>query len=76
MTLPDSISSKEVEFEKMLSINEEVLEILVCRSIRVNLELIVSIKLLKSSNKKILLGNSFCSFNSNGEIKSILKSFN
>ena len=28
VTLPDSISSKEVEFQKMLSINEEVLEIL------------------------------------------------
>ena len=31
--LPDSVSSKEVEFEKMLSINVEVLEILVGRSV-------------------------------------------
>ena len=62
MTLPDSISSKEVEFEKMLSINVEVLEILVGRSIWGNkkLELInVSIKLLLESeswyfNKSIL----------------------
>ena len=29
VTLPDSISSKEVEFEKILSINVDVLEILV-----------------------------------------------
>ena len=90
MTLPDSVSSKEVEFEKMLWINVEVLEILVGRSIRGNkkLEVSVSIKLLiesessyfnksilKSPNKKILLEDSFCSFNSNGEIKSLLKSF-
>ena len=88
VTSPDSISSKEVEFEKMLSINVEVLEILVGRSILGNkkLELSVSIKLLiesessyfnksilKSPNKKILLEDSFCSFNSNGEIKSLLK---
>ena len=33
MTLSDSIYSKEVEFEKMLSINVEVLEILVGNSI-------------------------------------------
>ena len=74
----------------MLSINVEVLEILVGRSIWGNkkLELSVSIKLLiesessyfnksilKSPNKKILLEDSFCSFNSNGEIKSLLKSF-
>ena len=74
----------------MLSINVEVLEILVGRSIWGNkkLELSVSIKLLiesessyfnksisKSPNKKILLEDSFCSFNSNGEIKSLLKWF-
>ena len=91
VTLPDLISSKEVEFEKMLSINVEVLEILVGRSIWGNkkLELSVSIKLLiesessyfnksisKSPNKKILLEDSFCSFNSNGERKWLLKSFN
>ena len=61
VTLPDSISSKEAEFEKMLSINVEVLEILVSRSIWGNkkLELSVSIKLLIESessycNKSIL----------------------
>ena len=43
VTLLDSIFSKEVDFEKMLSINVEDLE--------------------------ILLEDSFCSFNSNGEIK-------
>ena len=90
VTLPDSIFSKEVEFEKMLSINLEVLENLVGGSIwgKKKLELSVSIKLLiesessyfnksilKSPNKKILLEDSFCSFNSNGEIKSLLKSF-
>ena len=90
VTLTESISSKEVEFENMLSINVEVLEILVGISIWGNkkLELSVSTKLLiesessyfnksilKSSNKKILLGDSFYSFNSNGEIKSLLKSF-
>ena len=77
MTSPDLISSKEVEFEKMLLINVEVLEILVGRSIWGNkkLELSVSIKLLiesessyfnksilKSPNKKIILKDSFCSF--------------
>ena len=50
VTLPYSVSSKE-EFEKMLSINVEVLQILVGRSIRDNqkLELSVSIKLLTES---------------------------
>ena len=70
MTLPDSIFSEEVEFEKMLSINLEVLEILVGGSMwgKKKLELSVSIKLwiesesscfnksiLKSPDKKILL---------------------
>ena len=68
VTLPDSISSKEVEFEKILSIKVDVLEILVGKNIRGNkkLELRVSIKLfteseisyfnksmLKSSRRKI-----------------------
>ena len=50
MTLPYSVSSK-VEFEKMLSIDVEVLEILVGRRIRDNqkLELSASIKLLTES---------------------------
>ena len=89
-TFPDSISSEEVEFEKVLSVNVEVLEILVGRSIWSNkkLELSVSIKLLieseifyfdksilKSPNKKILLEDSFCSFNNKGEIKLLLMSF-
>ena len=89
VTLPDLVPSKEVQFEK-LSSNVEVLEIRVGRSIwgSKKLELSVSIKLLiesessyfnksilKSPNKKILLEDSFCSFNSNGEIKSLLKWF-
>ena len=84
VALPNSVSSK-VEFEKMLSISVEVLEILVGRSIWGNkkLELSVSMKLLtesessyfnkpmlKSPNKKILLEDSFFSFNNNGQIKS------
>ena len=50
VTLPYSVSSK-VEFEKMLSIDVEVLEILVGRRIRDNqkLELSVSTKLLTES---------------------------
>ena len=50
VTLPYSVSSK-VEFEKMLSIDVEVLEILVGRRIRdnQNLELSASIKLLNES---------------------------
>ena len=90
VTLSDSISSKEVEPEEMLSINVEFLEIVLGRAIWGNkkLELNVSIKLLvksessffnksilKSPNKKIFLEDSFYSFNSNGEIKSLLKSF-
>ena len=86
VTTPDSISSKEVEFEKILSINAEILEILVGKSIsgNVKLELSVSIKLLIESESsyfvsilksKILLEVSFCSFNNNGEIKSVVKPF-
>ena len=50
VTLPYSVSSK-VEFEKMLSIDVEVLEIFVGRRIRDNqkLELSASIKLLTES---------------------------
>ena len=50
VTLPYSVSSK-VEFEKMLSIDVEVLETLVGRRIRDNqkLELNASIKLLTES---------------------------
>ena len=33
VTLPDSVSSKEVEFEKILLINQDVLNILVVKSI-------------------------------------------
>ena len=48
VTVTDSISSKEVEFEKMLSVNVEVLEILVGNSTwgKRKLQLSVSIKLL------------------------------
>ena len=34
VTLPDSISSKEVEFQKILSIKVDVLEILVVKNMR------------------------------------------
>ena len=39
MTLPDSVSSKEVEFEKILSIVVDVSEILVGKNIRSNKKL-------------------------------------
>ena len=80
--LLDSISSKEVELE--------VLEILIGKSKSGNIkfELSVSIKLfnesgilyfnksiLKLPNKNIVLEYSFCSFNYNGEIISVIKSF-
>ena len=83
VTLPDLVSSKEVRFEKILSINVDVLEILVGKNIRGNkkLELRVSIKLfieseisyfnksiLKSPRKKILLDDSFCNFSHKREI--------
>ena len=89
VTLPDSISSKEVEFEKILSIKVDVLEILVGKNIRGNkkLELRVSIKLfieseisyfnnsiLKSLKRKIILDDSFCNFSNKGEINSFVKS--
>ena len=85
VTLP---GSKEVRFEKILSINVDVLEILVGKNIRGNkkLELRVSIKLfteseiscfnksmLKSPRRKTLLDDSFCNFSSKGEIKSFVK---
>ena len=61
MTLPDSVSSKEVEFEKLLSVNVDGLKILVDKSIRGNkkVELRVSITLFIESeishfNKSIL----------------------
>ena len=52
MKLPDSISSKQVEFEKILSINVDVLETLVGKNIRGNkkLELRGSIKLFIESD--------------------------
>ena len=74
----------------MLSINVDVLEILVGKNIRGNkrLELRVSIVLfieseisyfnesmLKSPRRKTLLGDSFSNFRSKGEIKSFAKSF-
>ena len=51
MTLPDSISSKKVKFEKILSIKVGVLEILVGKNVRGNkkLEQRVSIKLFTES---------------------------
>ena len=60
MTLPDSVCSREVEFEK-ISINVDILKILVGRNIRDNkkLEQRVSIKIFTESeiscfNKLIL----------------------
>ena len=90
VTLPDSVSSKEVEFEKILSIKVDVLEILLDKNIRgdIKLELRVSIKLfteseisyfdesmLKSPRRKTLLDDFLCNFSSKGEIKSFVKSF-
>ena len=51
MALSYAVSSKEVRFEKILSINVDVLEILVGKNIRGNkkLELRVSIKLFIES---------------------------
>ena len=84
MILPDSISYRKVEFKKILTINVDVLEILVGKNIRGNkkLELRVSIKLfteseisyfnksmVKSPRRKIILDDSFCKFSSKGEIK-------
>ena len=88
--LPDSISYRKVEFKKILTINVDVLEILVGKNIRGNkkLELRVSIKLfteseisyfnksmVKSPRRKIILDDSFCKFSSKGEIKWFVKSF-
>ena len=90
VTLRDSVSSKEFEFETILSINVDVLEFLVGKNIRVNkrLELRVSIVLfieseisyfnesmLKSLRRKALLDDSFCYFSYKGEIKLFVKSF-
>ena len=57
MTLPDSVFTKEVEFEKILSINVDVLEILGGNNIRSNrmLELKVSIKLFIKSEASYLI---------------------
>ena len=89
VTLPGSVSSKDVPFEKISSINVDALEILVGKNIRGNkkLELRVSIKLfvesgisyfeksiLKSPRRKIRLDDSFCNFSNKGEIKSFAKS--
>ena len=86
--LPDSVSSKEVTFEKILSINVDVLDILVGKNIKGNkkLELKVSIKsiieskilyfnksILNSARKKFLLDDSFCNFSNKREINSFAK---
>ena len=86
--LPDSVSSKEVTFEKILSINVDVLDILVGKNIKGNkkLELKVSIKpiieskilyfnksILNSARKKFLLDDSFCNFSNKREINSFGK---
>ena len=56
MTLPDLISSKEVKFEKILSINQD-LKILVDKSIRGNKKLKLKVR-TKSINKFIESENS------------------
>ena len=75
------------EFEKMLLISIEILEILAGKSIWGNMELELSVSItlsiesecsnfnnliLKSPNKKNFLENSFYRLNNNGEIKSIV----
>ena len=57
VTLPDSISSKDIEVEKILSINVDVLEILGGKNIRGNkkLELRVSINYLLNLRIHILI---------------------
>ena len=90
MTLPDSISCKEVEFEKILSIKVDILEILVAKNVRGNkkLELKVSTKLFTESeisyfNKSTLKrrrrihlgGKFFWMIKCKGQIKSYVKSF-
>ena len=89
VTLPNSVSSNEVRFEKLLSINVDVLEILVGKNIRGNkkLELRISIKLfieseiscfnksiLNSPRRKTLLDGFFCNFRYKWEINSFIKS--
>ena len=86
VTLPDSVFSKKVRFQKILPIN--VLEIFVGKNIRGNkkLEQRVSIKviiefkisyfnksILKSPRRKSLLDDSFCNFSNKGEINSLVK---
>ena len=56
MTLPDLISSKEVKFKKILSINQD-LKILVDKSIRGNKKLKLKVR-TKSINKFIESENS------------------
>ena len=83
----DSVSSKEAEFEKILSFKVNILEILVGkRRGNKKFELRVSIKLfiepeisysnksiLKSPRRKILLDDSFCKLSDKEEIKYFLK---
>ena len=81
------VSSKKYEFENILSINADVLEILVGKTTRGNkkLELKVSITLfieseisyfnkliLKSSRRKILLDDSFSNLSNKGEMSKII----
>ena len=79
--LLDSISSKEVELD--------VLEILIGKSKSGNIKFELSVSklfnesgilyfnksILKLPNKNIVLEYSFCNFNYNGEIISVIKSF-
>ena len=60
VTLPDSISSKEVEFEKILSIKVDILEILVGKNIRDNKKLELGVYINKILNLRFHILMSQC----------------
>ena len=60
MRLPDSISSKEVEFEKILSIKVDILEILVGKNIRDNKKLELGVYINKILNLRFHILISQC----------------
>ena len=60
VTLPDSISSKEVEFEKILSIKVDILEILVGKNIRDNKKLELGVYINKILNLRFHILISQC----------------
>ena len=60
VTLPDSISSKEVEFEKILSIKVDILEILIGKNIRDNKKLELGVYINKILNLRFHILMSQC----------------